>query len=256
MRLIPVIDLLDDQAVHAVKGLREHYRPVKSVVCSTSDPLELAVAFRDRMSLQEIYIADLNAIQGFSKTRHRLLIQKLCALEGISIILDAGTSRAEDAERWLDIGVRKFVVGSETLHRLEDLSNLPAQIQSNKLIFSLDLRNGRILSRCRELEVMTPEEVQRQLYMAGWEEMIILDLSRVGSSQGVDISLAASLVAKLPVFRLLIGGGIAKPEELEELNSVGVAGVLIGTALHDGTVDARHICRLQGKKGANSLNEF
>lgn len=254
MRLIPVIDLLDDHAVHAVKGMREHYRPVQSVVCSTSDPLALAVALRDRMSLQEIYIADLNAIQGFSTTRHRPLIQTLCGLEGVRIILDAGTSHAEDVESWLEAGVHKVVVGSETLYRLKDLSDIPAQIQNNRLIFSLDLKNGRILSRCREFKAMTPEKALRQLQGTGWEELILLDLNRVGSRLGVDTSLATSLHSQFPDFRLLIGGGVAKPEDLEALKSAGVSGVLVGTALHNGTINARHIGRLQGNMGATPPN--
>jgi phosphoribosylformimino-5-aminoimidazole carboxamide ribotide isomerase len=97
MRLIPVIDLLDGLAAHAVKGERSRYRPVKSVLCDTSDPLAIARAFRDRLGLHEIYVADLNAIQGFSPTRHRDIIAALARGEKISILLDAGIPDVETA---------------------------------------------------------------------------------------------------------------------------------------------------------------
>ena len=88
MRLIPVIDLLDGQAVHAVIGKREHYRPVKSVLCDTPDPFEVATAFRDRLGLNEIYIADLDAIQGARQVNHREMIAALAGEEDLNIILD------------------------------------------------------------------------------------------------------------------------------------------------------------------------
>jgi phosphoribosylformimino-5-aminoimidazole carboxamide ribotide isomerase len=208
MRLIPVIDLLGDQAVHAVKGTRDRYRPVQSVLCSTPDPVALATAFRDRLMLREIYIADLDAIQDFSRTRHQSLIQKLCNIEGIHIILDAGVSAAVDAQAWIELGVHQVVIGSETLNALEDLHAIPARVQQNRLVFSLDLKNGKILSRCHSLAAMTPMEVLEQLRLACWQEIILLDLNRVGSGEGAD---AATCRGAMPIlgFTLVDGGGVA-----------------------------------------------
>jgi phosphoribosylformimino-5-aminoimidazole carboxamide ribotide isomerase len=248
MRLIPVIDLLDDHAVHAIKGTREHYRPVQSVLCDTSDPLALAAAFRDQLTLNEIYIADLNAIQGFSRMRHQSLIGDLCRIERMRIILDAGISDVKKAQAWFDQGVHKVVIGSETLGALDDLQGIFARIEPHRLVFSLDLKNGQILSRCHLLASMTPMEALNQLQLAGWREIILLDLHRVGSREGVDAALVAKAHECFPDLHLLVGGGIAKPQELVELKSIGVAGILVATALHNGAINAQHIARL----GANN----
>jgi phosphoribosylformimino-5-aminoimidazole carboxamide ribotide isomerase len=245
MRLIPVIDLLDDHAVHALKGTREHYRPVQSVLCDTSDPLALAAAFRDQLRLNEIYIADLNAIQGFSRMRHQSLIGDLCRIKGMRIILDAGTSDVEKAQAWLDHGVHKVVIGSETLGALDDVQSLSARIEPHRLVFSLDFKTGQILSRCHLLAAMTPMEALCQLQRTGWQEVILLDLNRVGSREGVDAALVAEAHKCFPDLNLLLGGGIAKPQELVELESIGVAGVLVATALHNGAINAQHISRFQ-----------
>jgi len=248
MRLIPVIDLLANQAVHAIRGRRDQYRPVQSVLCSTPDPLALAMAFRDRLKLHEIYIADLNAIQDYSCTHHRSLIQRLCRIEEARIILDAGTSNAEDAWNWLEIGVHKVVIGSETLGALEDLNTIPSHIQHHQLVFSLDCKNGKILSRCRALASMSPIEALRQLQLAGWQEVILLDLNRVGSREGVDANLVAEAANQFPDLPLLIAGGVRIPDELVELDSMGVAGVLLATALHNGAIEAGHIAAMQTRK--------
>ena len=46
-RVIPVLDVKDGLAVHAVGGQRSHYRPVRSLLHPSADPLDLARAYRD-----------------------------------------------------------------------------------------------------------------------------------------------------------------------------------------------------------------
>jgi phosphoribosylformimino-5-aminoimidazole carboxamide ribotide isomerase len=244
MRIIPVLDLLHGQAVHAIKGERAHYQPVKSVLCDSSDPLILARAFRDRLGLREIYVADLDAIQGFNCPSHRDVIAALAHQEKMDVIIDAGISDIDCAQRWMDHGVRKVIIGSETLRDLQTLQAIPCRIRRDSLIFSLDLRSGNILSQCASLAAMTPFEALELLQESGWKEIILLDLGRVGSGTGTDSLLAVRAFERFPNLQFLVGGGIAKPEELMSLRSAGIAGVLVATALHAGTIGAQNISRL------------
>ncbi len=246
MRLIPVIDLLNAQVVHAVRGERKHYKPVKSVLCRAPDPLAVAAAFRDQLGLREIYIADLNAIQGSALTSHRNLIENLVHKEGIKIILDAGTLDIESANAWLDLGIHKVVIGAETLQAFDDLRKIPAGFNLDKLIFSLDMRSGKVLSHCPEIASLSAMELIEQLWSGGWREVILLDLIKVGSNEGMNISLASRARATFPGLSLLVGGGIAGVEELHELKDMGIAGVLLATALHRGAITAQQLSAFQG----------
>jgi phosphoribosylformimino-5-aminoimidazole carboxamide ribotide isomerase len=248
MRVIPVIDLLHGRVVHAVKGHRENYQPVKSVLCDQPELLLVARAFRDLLRLKEVYIADLNAIQDLPPTLHKKVITDLARREGMDIILDAGVSDIEEARELLGIGVHKVVVGAETLQSWYAMQAIPGGIHSDRLIFSLDLRDGRILSRCPDLSAMAPLEALEYLQSAGWREVILLDLARVGGGKGIDLSLVLEARKKLPDLRLLVGGGIGDPTELFVLESSSVSGVLIASALHRGTITARHISALAGNR--------
>jgi phosphoribosylformimino-5-aminoimidazole carboxamide ribotide isomerase len=197
--------------------------------------------------LHEIYVADLNAIQGSSPSRHRDIIAALARGEKISILLDAGIPDVETALQWLGRGVRKVVIGSETLGTWDALRDIPAGIAPDRLIFSLDLVSGKVLSRCAALAARTPFEVLDHLQHSGWSEIILLDLKRVGSGKGADYSLAAEARTIFPALHLLIGGGIAKAEELMELKSIGIAGVLVATALHQGIIDPQCVSSLEAK---------
>jgi phosphoribosylformimino-5-aminoimidazole carboxamide ribotide isomerase len=251
MRLIPVIDLLDSRVVHAVRGERKHYKPVKSVLCQIPDPLAVASAFRNQLGLKEIYIADLNAIQGIPLSSHRELIVSLAHRERMEIILDAGIADVEDARDWLALGVHKAVVGAETLGNLDELWRIPANLDPGRLVFSLDMRGGKVLSRIPDLAAMPVSDLLEQLRSAGWQEIILLDLSLVGSGEGTSFQLASEAQARFPELSLLVGGGIAGIEELLKLKAAGIAGVLLATALHSGAITSKQIADIQGRRGVS-----
>ena len=120
MRVVGVIDLKGGAAVHAVRGERERYRPL-------GDPLALA----RRFGLEELYVADLDAITGGAVQNE---IIAALAREA-RVMVDAGAS---DPQRLLDLGVHRVVVGTETLADADAL--LP------DAVLSVDLRDGRTLS--------------------------------------------------------------------------------------------------------------
>ena len=84
MRVVPVIDLKGGTAVHAIRGERERYRPV-------GDALSLARTFRDALGLDELYVADLDAITG---TGGNDAVIGALASEA-RVMLDAGVSKPE-----------------------------------------------------------------------------------------------------------------------------------------------------------------
>src|SRR5574337_623762 len=64
MQVIPVIDIMRGIAVHARRGERMTYRPIRSVLLQEADPVALLGAYRDILESKMVYIADLDAIMG------------------------------------------------------------------------------------------------------------------------------------------------------------------------------------------------
>ena len=86
-QVIPVLDILNGQAVHAVGGRRAHYQPIQSILHASSEPIPLARALRDSLGLQTLYLADLDAIGGRPP---RLDIYREIINSNIHIWIDAG----------------------------------------------------------------------------------------------------------------------------------------------------------------------
>src|SRR2546427_12464540 len=91
MRIIPVLDLKEGVAVHAVRGERQSYMPVQSVLAPTADPVALASAFLTRLGLRDCYVADLDAIAG--RGDHGPTVRAIAAA-GLAVWLDAGVATA------------------------------------------------------------------------------------------------------------------------------------------------------------------
>ena len=232
MRVIPVIDLKGAAAVHAVRGERERYRPLRSGIVAGSDPVAIARAVRDTLELDELYVADLDAIAG--RTAHREAIAALA--REARVMVDAGVTDVAEVGRLLELGVERVVIGTETLADERALERLRAALPDAPLVLSLDLRAGRVLSPQPELQGLGAPEVLARLGRSSVREAIVLDLARVGAGGGPDVALVRELSARFPELELLAGGGVRDVGDLRALVEAGAAGALVATALHSGAL--------------------
>jgi phosphoribosylformimino-5-aminoimidazole carboxamide ribotide isomerase len=243
MQVIPVIDLKDGLAVHAVRGQRERYEPVRSVLSPTADPLALACALAEKLNCRRAYVADLDAIAG--RGGHGAIIREMARHSGLALWVDAGVSTVEAARRLLAQGAKRIIVGSETLASLEQLRRLAAAIGTPSLILSLDLRDGRLLGGSPEIARLDPSDLATQAWEAGIRSFIVLDLARVGSATGVQTGLAVRLRQQYPQAQVVGGGGVRSADDLRELARLGFDAVLVATALHNGSITRSDLERLQ-----------
>jgi phosphoribosylformimino-5-aminoimidazole carboxamide ribotide isomerase len=232
LRIIPVIDVLDGVAVHAVRGMRKEYKPLRSVLSPSSDPIDIAKAFK-RSGFGEVYVADLNSIIGEG---NNLRVVKQVAMEsGLRLMVDAGIANVEGAKNVLNHGASEVIIGTETLTNIGFAEEAVQLLGTDRVVVSLDLRNGQLLANFGADVFPDAVAVLRELQKKGVKRIIVLDLARVGSEEGVDLGFLHSVlwVAGLDVF---VGGGVRNIDDLRVLSSMGIAGVLLATALHSGKI--------------------
>jgi phosphoribosylformimino-5-aminoimidazole carboxamide ribotide isomerase len=232
MRVIPVIDLQRGVAVHAIRGDRERYRPLRSRIAEGSDPVHVTRALRERFGFDELYVADLDAIAGGPGSPH---VIAALAQEG-HVMVDAGAVAATAVARLIELGAARVVVGTESLPGTEAFGRLRTELPEAPLVLSLDLRGGRVLSPDPALAGAAPADALARLADAGAREAIVLDLARVGSGEGPDVTLLAELRSRFPDVELLAGGGVRHAGDLRALAGAGAAGALVATALHGGAI--------------------
>jgi phosphoribosylformimino-5-aminoimidazole carboxamide ribotide isomerase len=231
MLFLPVLDIQDGIVVRAIAGRRSEYRPLVSRLTNSTDPLTVAEAIRARFEWTDIYVADLDSIAACGFAPNFPLYDRLHAAS-FHLWLDAGIRTAEDAFRLVETGVERVVVGLETLRDPAEWRAIVERIGPERAVFSLDLRDGRPMATWNADALAIAERVIAD----GGRHMIVLDMTRVGTGDGPGTeALCAELIQRHPEVAVIAGGGIRGEDDVRRLEAVRVAGVLLASALHDGT---------------------
>ena len=166
----------------------------------------------------------------------------------------ASPARRRSAASWLAI---LFFAGAlvfgATAFALGDVFYL--RLATEALIFgglalSVDLIDGRWLGRPEPwaewgitAESRVQDIIDSAMQTLGCWYLILLDLAQVGTGRGPHpycetlVRQFRDLYAGGEGRELLVGGGIRGPEDVRRLANAGADGVLVASALHDGTLN-------------------
>jgi phosphoribosylformimino-5-aminoimidazole carboxamide ribotide isomerase len=231
MRVLPVLDLKAGVVVRGVAGRRHEYQPICSRLTPTAQPLDVARAFRQHFGLTELYLADLDAIGGAGPALGAYVALRA---DGFRLWVDAGLKESAGAQPLAAAGVEGLVAGLETLTGPAALSRLCQDFGGQRIIFSLDLKGGQPLAQ-PAWEVRDAFGVASQAAACGVSRLIVLDLERVGTSEGTGTDdLCARLATAFPTVEIVAGGGVRDVADLRRLRQLGTRGALVASALHDG----------------------
>ena len=232
--ILPVLDLLHGVVVRGVGGRRDEYRPVESVLTTSAQPLDVARAFRERLGLTILYVADLDGI--LHQQPNEKVFRQLVA-DGFELWIDGGLRSFDDARRLLNAGAAKVIVGLETLSDTRLLTTLIGEFGSERVVFSLDLQAGRPMLGEAHWPDETPLGIARTALGLGVTQLIVLDLASVGEQRGPStLDLCHAIREFAPSIRLITGGGVRHAADLMPLRTSRIDGVLLATALHNGAI--------------------
>lgn len=232
MEIIPVIDLLQGKVVRAHRGERNRYLPIRSSLCHSSEPTDIAEALLGLYPFKKLYIADLDAILGSgdnANTIHRL------------------TERHPDIEFWVDCGIRiagqwkkyndsrmRCIIGSEVQDSLNHYKTLSNDLKHTNPILSLDFNQHGF---------MGSPSLQNADFWS--DTLICMTLGKVGSYEGPDVERLNEILSQADDRKVYAAGGIRNIDDLHRLQTLKISGALVASSLHDGKLRAAEIASLQ-----------
>lgn len=218
--------------MHAKRGDRANYRPVRSTLCDSAEPLVVISALLELHPFETLYIADLNAIQR-SGHHGELLKVVRASFPRLNIWVDAGLTSSRQVEEWDDQALGIPIVGAESIADEQEITRIASRTNARPWILSMDFRGDTFLGPASLLD--QPSEWPRHV--------LAMNLARVGGGDGPDVGLIRQLASLAPKCSVYAAGGIGSVKDFDLASRAGAQGALVATALHDGRITSRDLLR-------------
>ena len=206
---------------------------------SAADPLAAVRQFA-RDGARWVHAVDLD--RAFGKGENRDVIRLLLAEGGGAVRIQVGGGLTTDAAiaELLGWGATRVVIGTAAAVDSALVARLLARYGAERLAVGIDARDGRVAARGSDVTLaLTPLELARRVRGEGARTVIYTDAARDGSLAGPDVDGARAIAALGGGLDVIVSGGVASLDDLRRVREAGLAGAIVGRALHDGRFTVR-----------------
>jgi phosphoribosylformimino-5-aminoimidazole carboxamide ribotide isomerase len=222
---IPAVDLLGDEAVRLEQGRFDR------VTARANDPAELAARYAGA-GAELIHVVDLDGAST-GRIRPDVVRRLVDAAAPAAIQASGGIRSTDDAERLLEAGAVRVVVGTAAFAEPESLERYAAALRE-RLVVAVDVRGGVVAAGgwLRDT-TLTAAEAAERCAKAGVPRILCTSIERDGTLAGPDLDLLG-LVCRSSGLPVLAAGGIRSADDLRAVEQAGCEGAIVGRALLDG----------------------
>lgn len=216
MELFPAIDLKGGRAVRAV--------------VAGDDPLAVARALVVQ-GARWLHVADMDRAFETGEPPNDALVRELCGLD-VAVQVGGNVVDVGYAATVMGWGARRVVLGTWAALDVNRLIALVTVVGAPHAALAVDVRGGRVALRgARQATHAEPAELVRRAMEHGVSVVVYRDLDQDGLLTGGDLDGAARLVDTGA--QILLAGGVASLDTLYAARERGIAGVIVGRALHE-----------------------
>jgi len=235
VEIIPAIDLKGGRCVRLRQGRME------DETVFSDNPAEVARRWEDAGATR-IHLVDLDGAVGGVPVNARA-VEAIVAAVRVPTQLGGGIRTRETMEFYRGLGVRRVILGTAALDRAA-LAGLCDGF-AGEVAVGVDARDGLVAVKgWTETAAVRATDLVRGLAGLPVAAVIYTDISRDGMMQGPNVEAMAAMLAISPA-PLIASGGVSRPEDVERLCALkGLAGMIIGRALYDGSIDLAAAVRL------------
>ncbi|MBQ1500212.1 MAG: 1-(5-phosphoribosyl)-5-[Sphingomonas sp.] len=233
MIIFPAIDLKAGQVVRLAEG------DMARATVYGDDPAAQAEIFA-QAGAEWLHVVDLDgAFAGESV--NGAAVSSILERFGGKIQLGGGIRNRDAIERWLDLGVRRVVIGTAALEN-PDLVREAARDNPGRIVVAVDARDGMVATRgWADVSDVAVADLARRFEDAGVAALLFTDVGRDGLLKGCNVEATVAL-ARAVAIPVIASGGVTDIADIHALRphvADGVEGVITGRALYDGRLDLK-----------------
>lgn len=225
MELIPAIDLLGGKVVRLHKG------SFAQVTVYAQDALVEAQRFADA-GARRLHVVDLDGARS-GEPAHARLVQSIVQTTALAVQVGGGIRSRASAERWLELGAARVVIGTAALTEPEEIEAL-SRAHPARVIIAVDARDGIVATEGWTVSSGVPaSELASRVDGWGADGILFTDIARDGTGEGPATAATAALQTGLRA-EVIASGGIGALEHLRALAAANVRAAVCGRALYNG----------------------
>lgn len=227
MEIIPAVDIKDGKCVRLTQGDYD-----KEKIYNNS-PLSAAKYWIEK-GAKSLHLVDLNGAKD-GKTVNFDKIKEIVENVDIAIQLGGGIRNFNNMKKYFELGIDKLIVSTIALENKKLLKKALTEFGSDKIIVSLDIKEGEIAVKgWLETAKLSPEDFLDNLIDLGVRNIIFTDISSDGMLAGPDLEMVKKLNRE--EIDLIAAGGISSKQDLNALKKVGIKKAVVGKALYEGKI--------------------
>lgn len=236
--MIPSIDLRGGRVVRLYQG--DYDREITY----SDDPVAVALRW-ENAGAPRIHVVDLDgATTGLPV--NLAIVEEIVSRVGLPVQVGGGIRDMVTAERLLSTGVQRVVFGTAAIRDPALVRDACRKLGAEHIVVGIDARDGRVaVQGWTESSDATAADLANSMAVAGVARFIYTDIGVDGTLAGPNLQAVIDLM-KAVGKPIISAGGIGSLADLEQLDQVGVEGVILGSALYRGRVDLSEAVRRFG----------
>ncbi len=223
--VVPAVDMQDGEVVQLVQGERGTERKY-------GDPVDAATRWVDE-GADTLHLVDLDGAFEGARANADAVDSVLDATD-VSVQVGGGIRTADDATDLLDRGVDRVILGTAAVENPDIVGEIAAEYGDGVMV-SLDAKGGEVVVEgWTEGTGMDPVEAAQRYVDLGAAAILFTDVDVEGRQEGVRTEPVRKLADSVDI-PVIASGGVATVEDVRALKEAGAAGVVVGTALYEGS---------------------
>ncbi len=239
--IYPAIDLRGGKVVRLKEG-----DPARLTKYS-DDPAETAQRWFEA-GASWLHVVNLDGAFGEKDEANRRALEAILKL-GVRVQFGGGIRSFATAERLLELGVSRVVLGTAAVEQPDVVAEAVQAFGADSIAVGVDARDGIVRVRgWKDTGGISAIDLALQVRTLGLRTIIFTDVRRDGLGSGLNIASTRAL-AEASGLDVIASGGVHTLADITAAREANLAGVIVGRALYEGTVDLKEALRFLTTKG-------
>lgn len=229
--IYPAIDLRGGKVVRLKEG-----DPTRMTAYS-DDPVETAKRWLAQ-GASWLHVVNLDGAFGESDNSNRSALESILNL-GAHVQFGGGLRSLDAIDGALSLGASRVVLGTIAIEQPDVIADALKNFGAEKIAVGIDARDGLVRVRgWKDDSGILIADLALQMRTLGLRTVIFTDIRRDGLGSGLNIASTREL-ADVSGMDVIASGGVHTLDDVIAARDANLAGVIIGRALYEGTIDLR-----------------